>query len=345
MPAVTVKRLLGIRSVANSRVSRVVTASLYAAHAVVASFFGPHVETNVFFTQPPMFLVFGRWLKNRRNQRLVLVLMDLYPHAFFASRVPRAKPNTLEQLMKRAVENTWRSADQVIVIGRCMQERVLKVGVDCNKTRVIHNWVDTTKVRPVSRDNNPLRRHLGFGDEFIILYSGNMGQAHEFATLLSCAKAFSWTAQLQFVIIGNGVRRKFVEETRRSWGLDNVTMLEPVPEDKLDLSFGLGDIHFVSLRPEFTGLMVPSKTYGAFAAGRGVIYEGSPDGEIARLIDEYDVGCIARPNDVGCLVAVIDEYLANPALAAEQGARARRLAESRLDMESCVLSYVSSLSQ
>ena len=52
------------------------------------------------------------------------------------------------------------------------------------------------------------------------------------------------------------------------------------------------DIHMVSLKPEWTGTVVPSKFFGSLAVGRPVLFAGSKDSSIARWINEYQVGWV-----------------------------------------------------
>ena len=47
-----------------------------------------------------------------------------------------------------------------------------------------------------------------------------------------------------------------------------------------------------SLRPSWTGVVVPSKFFGSLAAGRPVLFAGSRETAIAQWISEYGVGWV-----------------------------------------------------
>ena len=70
------------------------------------------------------------------------------------------------------------------------------------------------------------------------------------------------------------------------------------PEAELEKRLTACDLHLVSLRPEWTGTVVPSKFFGALAAGRGVLFAGSPDSAIARWVQEHHVGYLLTPDTV-----------------------------------------------
>lgn len=341
-PAIVVRRMLGPSGWAKSRMHKAIAAIGYALHASVASLFGGHADTNVFLTQPPLFSVWGVLLKKLRGQRLVLILMDLYPDVLYASG--KSRPNSIfGRILTRVSRLAWRHADDIIVIGRCTRDVVLEAGIPADRIHIIPNWVDIDAITPLAHEDNPMRAELGLGGKFVVLYSGNMGEAHQFDTILQCARSLRSVDSLRFVLIGWGARRADVEQRIIDWELTNTILLDPQPEEKMRYSQSLGDIHFVSLRPGFTGMMVPSKTYGAFAAGRPVLYEGAGQGEIARVIVESEVGTVVPYEDPDAMTEALKKYCDEPRLAQLQGRRARDLVENTLSMQGCVNAYAAVL--
>ncbi|MDX1927552.1 MAG: glycosyltransferase family 4 protein [Pirellulaceae bacterium] len=63
-------------------------------------------------------------------------------------------------------------------------------------------------------------------------------------------------------------------------------------EEELGKRLGAADVHMVSLAPNWTGAVVPSKFFGALAVGRPVLFAGSPESAIARWIEEFKVGWV-----------------------------------------------------
>jgi hypothetical protein len=59
--------------------------------------------------------------------------------------------------------------------------------------------------------------------------------------------------------------------------------------------FEAADFHLGSLRPDFTGIVVPSKFFAALAVGRPFIFAGAADASIAEWIRELDVGFVLEP--------------------------------------------------
>ncbi|MDQ1427908.1 MAG: hypothetical protein QOK39_1384, partial [Acidimicrobiaceae bacterium] len=120
---------------------------------------------------------------------------------------------------------------------------------------------------------------------------------------------------------------------------DNVRLLPFQPAERLGHTLSAGDVQFISLRAGFEGIVVPSKAYGAMAAGRPLLYLGQAKGEIAREIVEGDLGTVVAPGDVAGLTAALERYLADPDLVARQGANARRASEGPLGVDHALTAW------
>jgi colanic acid biosynthesis glycosyl transferase WcaI len=140
-------------------------------------------------------------------------------------------------------------------------------------------------------------RHAIFGNsKLALMYSGSFGRAHSHEDLLDLARALRHeSVHLAFSIRGNQERAVRAAVTSEDI---NVSFMQFAASDKLEERLAAADIHIVSLREEWTGAVVPSKFFGALAAGRPVIFCGSPRSAIAHWIEEYKVGWVLAPGDV-----------------------------------------------
>ena len=144
---------------------------------------------------------------------------------------------------------------------------------------------------------------------------------------------------IRFVFAGGGRRRAELERARSAEGLENLVLLPFQPVDRLTHSLSLGDVHFVSLRAGFEGLMVPSKAYSVLEAGRGLIYQGTASGEIARLVVEEDIGSVVPLDDPNGLERAICGAMTDPNTVAAWGLRAEALAERLYSRASALQRY------
>jgi glycosyltransferase involved in cell wall biosynthesis len=177
-----------------------------------------------------------------------------------------------------------------------------------------------------------LRREWQLGDEFVVEYSGNLGRVHEFETLLDAARRLRSEGDVRFLVVGRGPRLAEVQARVAAEGLPNFRFEPHQDRARLSESLGVGDVHISVLRPEFEGLVHPSKLYGIMAAGRPTIFVGRVTGETARILEEADAGLAVECGDGAALAAAILRLKGDFTGRTAMGARARRAFETRYDM-------------
>ena len=245
----------------------------------------------VAMTDPPLLSVVAAFA----SKRVVNWVQDLFPEVAEALkiRIPFVK-GLRDWSLRRARAN--------VVLGDLMSARV-------PRAVVIHNWADG-KLEPVGRaEARPT---------FSIGYSGNLGRAHDFTTILG---AMQRLPEVRFVFTGGGAQLASVKREAPA----NAEFRPYVPREQLSESLSSVDAHLVSLRPALEGLIVPSKFYGILAVARPVIFIGARDGELARLIDAYHCGIVVDEGDVDGLAHAIATLAGDRDAAAAMGARGRAL--------------------
>lgn len=310
----------------------------YMTGAAVSSLFGSKVELNFFLTQPPLFSIWGYFLKVFRGQRYCCLMMDIYPD--LAVQDGMLKKTAFTTRFLGAVSRfTLRHADIVIVIGRCMRDYLVAKGIPAQRIHLITNWTDENKVVPVPHSNNPLRKELNLGNDYVILYSGNMGISHFFDDIIEVARRLREIDDLRFIFFGNGVRRKEIELAKKKYILGNLLLLPFQPVERLSESLSIGDVHFISLRDGFEGLVVPSKAYSAMAVGRPIIYQGNKSGEIARMVAESNIGSVVPLRNADALEREILKSYRNPSMVAKHGSKALALSRGRFGRQQALDKY------
>jgi len=279
----------------------------------------PRTDFVVTMTDPPMLVVVGLAMKFFKRNCVIHWAQDLYPEvAEELGVLPRrhAVTNLLRRLSTRALMR----GDAVVAIGRCMASRLTVRGVSYAKISIIPNWAPP--IQSLDRSSNPFRRAHGLEGQFVVMYSGNMGLAHEFDTVLDAAESLRGQ-RVVFLFIGEGPRRLEVEAAARLRGIDNIRFLPSQSAKKLSESLSAADAHLVTMRPDLCGLVVPSKVYGVLAAGRPCLFVGPADSEAARLILETDSGFVVEPGQSAQLASEILDWAGNPTLHAAACRKAR----------------------
>jgi len=279
-------------------------------------------------TDPPLISLVAAWVCGVRGARLVNWLQDLFPEVASALNVSLAQ-GPAGRVLARLRDRSLHRAAMNVAIGEGMRRRLLKLGMDAERVRVIHNWADEQRIRPLAPAQNPLRREWGLADTFVVGYSGNLGRAHEYQTLLAAARVLRDQDDILFLLIGGGASMDALRAEARAQGIENLRFQPYQPRERLAESLAVPDVHLVVLRPAMEGLIVPSKLYGILAAGRPTLFVGSRDGEVARLLAAGDAGLSVSVGDGKGLAEAILKLRGDVALRERLGRNARRLCEER----------------
>ena len=112
-------------------------------------------------------------------------------------------------------------------------------------------------------------------------------------------------------------------------GLERLFRFFPYQDQALlKYSLGVADVHWISLRPELEGLIVPSKFYGIAAAGRPVIAITAKNGEIAQLVEQHACGLVIEPGNAKALAEAITALSGDTERVAAMGKRARAMLDN-----------------
>lgn len=233
-------------------------------------------------TDPPLISVIAWIVAKAKGASLINWLQDVFPEVAQALGVLKWRPLVVPIRWLRNL--SLRGATMNVVLGERMRQHVCAQGVARERTAVIHNWVDGSRIHPVPQGSNSLRKTWNLEDKFVVGYSGNMGRAHEFETIIGAMRRVQDKENIIFLFIGGGAAKETLRRAIRESGLHNFLFQPYQPQERLSESLSVPDVHLVSLRPQLEGLIVPSKIYGIAAAGRPVIFIGDIDGEVGRMV-------------------------------------------------------------
>ena len=280
-------------------------------------------------TDPPMISVVAAMIARLKGARTVNWLQDLYPEVAERFGV-RLMGGPVGAGLKEVRDASLRSASLNVAISDGMAARLVARGCDPRTVAVVHNWTDDESIGPQSALSSGLRKEWGFAaEDFVVCYSGNLGRAHDVETVLEAAKRLLPRPRIRFLFVGGGFHTAPLEKRVLSEGLTNVSFQPYQPREDLSESLAVADAHWLSLRPEFEGLIFPSKLYGIAAAGRPIIAIASPEGDLARVIADYGCGACIAPGDSARLAELLLTLASQPSVPHDLGERARRMLDDQ----------------
>ena len=218
--------------------------------------------------------------------------LDVFPDAGEAEWTGATR--LLSPPARAVMSAAYRCCDVVVDLGPCMRRRLEAYGGSPAR-ETLTPWALVEPAAPAAPDP-AVRREL-FGDAIVgLLYAGSMSRSHDFASLLELARACRARAgdRIALCFACTGTNLPALKAAVRPEDT-NVRFAEFADEAAIQRRFEAADFHLGSLRPDFTGIVVPSKFFAALAAARPFIFAGAADASISRWIEEYGVGLVLEP--------------------------------------------------
>lgn len=310
--------------------ARIFDFGLFYALAALRVLTLPRPDVVVSFTTPPYIARVGLTASFLRRSKAVYWVMDVYPDVMVAGGMLKAgswRVRLLERLHRRIL----RKSHATVVLGRCMRDLVLAGGAPPERVHHIGVWADLDGIVPMARDRSPLRARWNLGDAFTVMYSGNFGLGHDAATICDAMLRLKDRPDIRFVFVGAGKRRAEVERFIAENRIANASWHDYVPREELGASLAAADVHLISVKQGWEGMIVPSKVFGIMAAERPALFVGSAKSEAARVLADCGGGRIVAEGDGAALAREILALRDDPAAAAEMGRRARAAVFGRHD--------------
>src|SRR5438034_4351183 len=153
----------------------------YLSNALLRGLRGSKPDIVLCMTDPPIVADVALVVARRYRAPLVVISQDVFPE--IAVQLKRLENPALMSPLRVLVRIYLRRADRLVAIGETMRKRLEEKGAPSDRVRVIPNWVDTTRLTPLAKDN-PWSQHTGLADRFVVMHSGNVGHAQDLDSLV-----------------------------------------------------------------------------------------------------------------------------------------------------------------
>jgi colanic acid biosynthesis glycosyl transferase WcaI len=278
----------------------------------------------VALTDPPVIGLAGYLASRRFRIPFVMSFQDVFPEA--GRLLEDFRSNTVDGVLQAVNCFLIRKAARSVGLSEGMRRRLIEgKGAFPESTVVIPSWADCRAFASVSKEN-AFSDANGLAGKFVVMHSGNLGLSQGLEIMVDAAAQLRTLTDIEFVLIGDGVKKVPLEERARSLGLQNIQFLPYQPKERLKDSYGSADVFVVSVKSGMEGYTVPSKLYGILAAGRPYVAAVEDHGEVAALTRRFECGLLARPGSAADLADRILTLYRDRSLAARLGSNARRAA-------------------
>ena len=248
-------------------------------------------------SSPPGLLVIGALLSWRHGARLAHWAMDLYPELALALGEIQSG-SFAARAVGTAMQWAYRRASLVVALDEDMRAYLQPL---CRRpVRVVEPWPSTAALAAVTGSSEIDER----GTPWTWLYSGNLGRAHEWQTLLDAQRLLEdRRLPVRLVFQGDGAVRTAAQSCAKQLGLRACEWTGYVAESDLLPTLLDARLLVVTQRPETRGLLWPSKLALLERLLLPILFVGTQDGAIAQRLQARGNAGVFAP---GQAVAVAD---------------------------------------
>ena len=256
----------------------------------------------VFNTSPATIGLPAVLIRKLYGTPVVMWVLDLWPESISATAAIK-KPFILNSI-RRMMKFIYKRCDKILISSRGFAGSIDEVGGYEGNYVYFPNWIDQVQPNVSQPKDLPV-----LPEGFNIVFTGNVGAAQDFGTVLDAAEKLKARKDLHWIIVGDGRKAQWLQEEVERRGLESCFHLPGrFPISAMPYFQSHADAFLLPLRdaPIFA-LTVPRKLQAYFAAGKPVI--ASIAGEGAALVNDAKAGVTCQPQSPDKLAAAVTQLL------------------------------------
>ena len=297
----------------------------------------------VVVTSPPLFVGLSGYLLSKIYRApMVFEVRDLWPESAIDTGVLTNK--LVIKLAYRLERFIYNKSKLINVLTPAFEKKLrTEKAIPDSKLLFIPNAADFTLSERVLKDfdRKKFRDEHDLSDRFVITYVGAHGVANHLEQILYSAELLKET-NVEFLLIGQGMRKDSLIELRNSMNLDNVRFIDPVPKAEVFKYIIASEMGASVLKKIDTFKTVYSnKTFDYMSCKTPILM--AIDGVSRELVEFADAGSYVEPENIHEFNRLIRKYLTNPQLLESQGEKGYEYAKANFDRMVLAERYIDSI--
>ncbi|MFP7299081.1 glycosyltransferase family 4 protein [Neobacillus niacini] len=285
-------------------------------------------------------------LKKLKRVPLLYLESDVVSESVISTGIAKEglKKKLLYSMGKTLEKISLKGSEYIITVSELFRKRNIDDGIPKEKIEVIYNWIDTNKVTPIPRKDNILFDRFQLDrDKFYVTYCGNLGLPQNVEIIVDAAKGLEQIKDLEFVIIGGGVRQKEIKQYIDDSNATNIKFFPLQPLEEVSYVYSLGDVGVVLGKKGTSKNGFPSKTWTMMSTGQAIISCFDLESELSASVIEGECGIAIEPDSPEKLKQAILEMYNNKQYAKRCGLNSRRYVNEYFSRKIATRKYINAL--
>lgn len=246
---------------------------------------------------PVMMSVPGVLFKKLTRRKLYTWVLDLWPESLKAAGGIDNKQ--VLSIFEWFAKLQYKNSDVIFVSSNGFKKNIKAKGDYESKIEHLPNWAED------EMQSGELLPILNLPKGFNVVFTGNIGEAQDFDSIVEAAKLISPEENIHFILVGDGRKKAWIEEQIRKFSLQSVIILTGRYDMKYMPSFfDAADCLLLPLKDdEIMNLTVPAKMQAYMTSGKPIV--AMINGDAHELINEIKCGIAVEASCPQKLVGAI----------------------------------------
>jgi glycosyltransferase involved in cell wall biosynthesis len=274
----------------------------------------------------------GLWAKEKLAIPYIFEVRDLWPKA--PIEVGAIRSPLLIKYLQYLEAKIYKNAISLVALSPGIANHLRTISPQ-STLHLIPNFSDLEQFQPLPKSDLLLEKY-GLKKTFTIAYTGALGKVNAVDELIDLAElAFLQKKNWQFLIMGEGSHKEYLEQIAQEKELENVIFIPFGNKASVNEVFSLADLAWISFA-HYPVLKTnsPNKFFDAIAAGKPVIINHK--GWVYDLMKANHLGISCLPSKLYKTFVQLKELAENPEQLKGMARNSRRLAESYFSKEIAV---------
>ena len=218
---------------------------------------------------PPLSIGFvSLILAKLKGAKSIYNVQEIYPDLLINQG--SLKSTFIIGLLKKFEKYIYDNSSAVTTIDQVFYAQISSRFKDVERLHIIPNFVDTTLYRPIKSNLEVPTILAPLSDKIKLIYAGNIGFYQDWEPIIYASEELKHE-NIEFLIIGEGVQKKYLEKMIFDKGLTNIKIYPYQNRNFMPAINNLADIHFIIINQELEQEGFPSKVYTIMACAKPMI--------------------------------------------------------------------------
>lgn len=262
-------------------------------------------------------------IKKRYNAKFYLILRDIFPQNAVDLNFFR-KEGVYYRYFRRVEKKYYKLADKIGCMSQGNIDYVLRHNpyLAPEKLHILRNFqklYSGSELQP-----QIIREKYDLGNNFIVVFGGNMGKPQQLENVLELAKRCMEHKNVRFLLLGEGVEMDKIAKNTAEENISNIIIRKSIKKDDYQDLISTCDLGLISLHRDFTIPNIPSKILDYLNVGIPVLASIDRCTDFDKVLEESGAGLFSYAGEHDAFKQNFDTIYTNKTLREEMGRAGHR---------------------